>query len=106
MLGLDVWFQTLRARANLGVLWGSESAEMQSMLQQRFSCYGYLSSVSSRYQQDLFCTRAVVAAEKPGCLGLLSNYANGFLDLIFTAMFGIVGPFWSRKAPTVKVFDF
>lgn len=72
----------------------------------QFSCYGYLSSVSSRYQQDLFCTRAVVAAEKPGCLGLLSNYANGFLDLIFTAMFGIVGPFWSRKAPTVKVFDF
>lgn len=37
MLGLDVWFQTLRARANLGVLWGSESAEMQSMLQQRVS---------------------------------------------------------------------
>ena len=37
ILGLDVWFQTLRTRVNLGVVWGGESVEVQSLLQQRVS---------------------------------------------------------------------
>lgn len=83
---------------------------MQSLLQQRvsniavlrtclgnnemqFNCCGYLSSTSPPFQQDAFCTSAVVAAQKPGCVGPFSNYANRFLDLVFTTMFGIVGMF-------------
>ena len=32
-----------------------------------------------------------MAAQKVNCVGPFSNFANGFLDLIFTALFGIVG---------------
>ena len=37
------------------------------------------------------CPNAFIAAQTKGCVGPFSNFANGFLDLIFTAMFGIVG---------------
>lgn len=94
---------------------------MQSLLQQRvsnnavwrtcfdniktqFNCCGFLSSTSPPFQQDAFCTSAVVAAQKPGCVGPFSTYANGFLDLVFTAMFGIVGTFRSRNAPKSELF--
>lgn len=37
VLGLDIWFQTLKTRADLGLLWGRESVDVQSLLQQRVS---------------------------------------------------------------------
>ena len=40
---------------------------------------------------DQTCPTEAVAVRKLGCVGPFSNFANGFLDLIFTAMFGIVG---------------
>lgn len=33
----------------------------------------------------------MIAAQKIGCVGPFSNYANNFLDIVFTAMFGFVG---------------
>jgi len=32
-----------------------------------------------------------VAAQKVNCVGPFSNFANSFLDRIFTALFGLVG---------------
>jgi hypothetical protein len=41
--------------------------------------------------QDSTCTNSLVAAQKPGCISAFSSFANGYMDLIFTAAFGIVG---------------
>jgi len=35
VLGVIVWFTTLRTRAELDTVWGQQSAAMQSMLQQK-----------------------------------------------------------------------
>lgn len=32
-----------------------------------------------------------MASQKVNCVGPFSSFANGFLDLVFTALFGIVG---------------
>ena len=105
VIGLDIWFQTLRTRGNLQSHWVQESKETQSLLQQKvvltvwqpfktilifgqFQCCGYL---SNNFVVDATCPNAFIAAQTRGCVGPFSNFANSFLDLIFTAMFGIVG---------------
>lgn len=37
------------------------------------------------------CPDAFSASQKMGCVGPFSNFANTYLDLVFTAAFGIVG---------------
>lgn len=54
----------------------------------KFNCCGY---IALPFQQDSTCTNAFVATQKLNCVGPFGNFANSFLDLIFTAMFGIVG---------------
>ena len=40
----------------------------------------------------MLCTGPFVAGQiTPNCVGPFSNFANSFLDLVFTALFGIVG---------------
>ena len=41
--------------------------------------------------QDSTCLNSLVAAQKGGCIGKFSTFANTYLDQIFTAAFGIVG---------------
>jgi hypothetical protein len=41
--------------------------------------------------QDGTCLNSLVAAQKGGCIGPFSSFANKYLDLIFTVAFGIVG---------------
>jgi hypothetical protein len=40
---------------------------------------------------DNICPDARTAANKMGCVGPFSSFANTYLDTIFTAAFGIVG---------------
>lgn len=40
---------------------------------------------------DSTCPNKLIAQQQLGCVGPFSNFANGFLDIIFTAAFGIVG---------------
>jgi hypothetical protein len=40
---------------------------------------------------DNTCINSLVAAQKGGCIAKFSSFANSYLDLIFTAAFGIVG---------------
>jgi hypothetical protein len=40
---------------------------------------------------DSVCPDAFTASQKMGCVGPFSQFANIYLDLIFTAAFGIVG---------------
>jgi hypothetical protein len=40
---------------------------------------------------DSVCPDSFSASQKMGCVGPFSQFANTYLDLIFTAAFGIVG---------------
>ncbi|KAI4273049.1 MAG: hypothetical protein LQ337_004893 [Flavoplaca oasis] len=75
VIGLQIWFSTLKTRANLAVMWDAESPQMQDLLQER---------------TDSTCPSPLVASEKPDCVGPFSEFANGFLDQVFSAMFGMV----------------
>jgi hypothetical protein len=91
VIGLDIWFDTLRTRGNLLQVWTSQTPAIQSLLQSDFNCCGYLNSTSPLYVTDSTCTSAFVAASKLGCVGPFSSFANNFLDVIFTGAFGVVG---------------
>lgn len=43
------------------------------------------------YVLDNICTNDLVAASKEGCVGAFSNYSERWLNLVFTAAFGVVG---------------
>lgn len=91
ILGLTLWFQTLKTRENLLTVWNSQTASTQSLIQQELNCCGYLNSTSPPFVPDSTCPNALVAASAGGCVGPFSTYGNNFLDLIFTGAFGIVG---------------
>lgn len=90
-LGVAIWVETLQTRQRLNVLWGRETPLIQSLLQQKFDCCGYTNSTTPPFVQDSTCLNPLVAAQKGGCIGKFSSFANKFLDQIFTAAFGIVG---------------
>lgn len=90
-LGLSVWVGTLQTRRHLSDIWGRESPLTQSLLQQKFNCCGYFNSTTPPFIQDGTCSSSLVAAQKGGCIGKFSSFANSYLDKIFTALFGIVG---------------
>ncbi|KAL0636068.1 hypothetical protein Q9L58_004974 [Maublancomyces gigas] len=91
VVGLNEWLQTLTTRANLSTIWGEQTAATQSILQQKFDCCGYRNSTSPMYVLDNICTNDLVAASKEGCVGAFSNYSERWLNLVFTAAFGVVG---------------
>ncbi|KAF8537609.1 hypothetical protein BDD12DRAFT_887278 [Trichophaea hybrida] len=91
VLGLNEWIQTLTTRANLQVVWGKQSQETQSMLQQKFDCCGYLNSTTPLYVPDAVCSNDIVAASKEGCVTAFSSYGEKWLNYLFTAAFGVVG---------------
>ncbi|KAI9699884.1 MAG: phospholipid scramblase 1 [Bogoriella megaspora] len=97
VVGLVLWFDTLKTRANLNTLWGEQPASEQSLLQMTFNCCGYTNSTSPPFVQDSTCTTDLVAAQKMGCIVPFTNHANQFLDLLFTAAFGIVGRWTFRR---------
>ncbi|MCJ1387306.1 phospholipid scramblase 1 [Xylographa bjoerkii] len=90
--GLDIWYSTLQTRSNLSVMWAMQTPTEQSLLQQQFQCCGYLgaNSTSPAFQMDTMCTSAAVATQLGGCVGPFASFANSFLDIVFTSMFGIV----------------
>lgn len=57
----------------------------------QFNCCGYTNATSPPFVQDGTCLNPLVAAQKGGCIGKFSSFANSYLDKIFTAAFGIVG---------------
>jgi len=91
ILGLSIWFETLRTRSNLSTVWNSQSAATQSLIQQELKCCGYTNSTSPPFVVDSVCTNSLVAENLGGCVGPFSTYGNNFLDLVFTGAFGIVG---------------
>jgi len=90
VVGLDIWFSTLRTRSNLNVAWGELPTQSQSQLQQAFNCCGYLNPANPPFITDNVCTDQQTAQKLGGCVTPFSNFANSFLDVVFTAMFGAV----------------
>jgi len=91
ILGLAIWFETLQTRSELLSVWAGEAPRTQSLLQEKFNCCGYLSFKQPPFVQDSTCPNKLAAAQKQGCINSFSNFANAYLDLIFTAFFGMVG---------------
>ncbi|MCJ1250354.1 phospholipid scramblase 1 [Trapelia coarctata] len=89
-LGLDIWFSTLSSRTNFGILWSQQTAAEQSLLQQQFNCCGWMNSTSPPFVTDNVCPTAAAAAQKVGCVVPFWSFANSFLDIVFTSLFGIV----------------
>jgi len=58
VIGLDIWFETLKTRENLGLLWNQQSNDVQSLLQREVrpefpSCFSFaLPNVSQ--MKDLY----------------------------------------------------
>jgi len=90
-LGLLIWFSTLQTGKNLSHVWSGLSRDIQSLLQQRFQCCGYNDSQTPLFIADGVCPDSFIASQKQGCVGPFSVFANTYLDVIFTAAFGIVG---------------
>lgn len=91
ILGLTLWFETLKTRNNLFNIWNRQPAATQSLLQESLVCCGYFNSTTPPFVVDSVCPTAAIAATQIGCVTPFSSYSNSFLDLIFTAAFGIVG---------------
>ncbi|KAF8428278.1 hypothetical protein EV426DRAFT_335548 [Tirmania nivea] len=91
ILGLNEWLQTLTTRANLLTYWGEQPDNVQSLVQQKFNCCGYANSTSPPFTIDSVCPSAEIAASRNGCVGPFAQYAEHFLNLVFTAAFGVVG---------------
>lgn len=91
VIGLVIWFSTLKTRANLSVIWGQQDLTRQSLLQERFNCCGYLDASTPPFVTDSTCPNQLAAIQMQGCAGPFSSFANGYLDVIFTAAFGVVG---------------
>jgi len=90
ILGLFIWFDTLQTQKNLMGVWTMQTVDVQSLMQQRFNCCGYLNSMSPPFVVDTTCPDAKTAASMVGCANAFGTFANAYLDLIFTAAFGIV----------------
>jgi len=91
VIGLDIWIGTLRSRENLLDVWSSQPPSTQSLLQEELNCCGFTNSTSPPFVTDSTCPNAIVAAQMPGCIGPFSKLDGNFLDVVFTAAFGIVG---------------
>ena len=89
VIGLDIWFSTLRTKKNLLPIWNASTPAMKIMLQQKFQCCGY-SNLSLFVKDPHTCVSAAAAAKLGPCVTPFSVYANRFLDVVFTAFFGFV----------------
>lgn len=88
-LGLRIWFSTLQSKAGLAPVWNAQIPSTQTLLQKKFNCCGYQDSAI--FLKDATCSSVVRAAELGPCEGPFSQFADQFLDIVFTAFFGIAG---------------
>ncbi|KAI1000142.1 hypothetical protein K3495_g8055 [Podosphaera aphanis] len=91
IVGLTIWFETLKTRSNLLNIWDDQPVTTQSLLQTKFDCCGYYNSTAPPFVVDNVCPTAIIAGSKLGCVSSFASFANFFLDVIFTTAFAIVG---------------
>ena len=64
----------------------------------QFECCGYLDAQTPPFIKDKTCPNVLAAARIGPCIGPFSSFANNLLDIVFTAMFGLVGEFLRHVA--------
>jgi hypothetical protein len=70
VLGLDIWFETLKTRENLAVIWGAQPQATQSLIQQTVririhKCHFRLANKPSA--QLLWLHELHISSFRPGC---------------------------------------
>ena len=91
VVGLVIWFFTLKTRSNLLAIYENQTPTVHSALQSHLQCCGYIDANTPPFVKDDTCTNSFIAARLGPCIGPFSSYANILLDEIFTALFGLVG---------------
>lgn len=90
-VGLELWFFTLIERQEYGSLWQAQSKLSAGLLQDRFTCCGYLNSTSPGFVQSVACPNADIAASRVGCAVPFDAFADSLLNKMFTSLFGLSG---------------
>ncbi|EPS41965.1 hypothetical protein H072_4018 [Dactylellina haptotyla CBS 200.50] len=91
VLGLMIWVDTLTERAQMFEAWTDVGPTVQTLLQERFNCCGYLSAMEPLFVTDATCPNALAASQTKPCVGPFTNYQDWFFNTTFTILFGIVG---------------
>ncbi|KHN98821.1 Tetraspanin [Metarhizium album ARSEF 1941] len=90
-LGVFLWIMTLRLKDAFFPAYLSLDPAGQSLIQQSFQCCGYYNSTTPAFVTDPTCPSPAAAALLRGCGAAVSNFANSYINSIFTTLFGIVG---------------
>ncbi|KXJ93980.1 tetraspanin [Microdochium bolleyi] len=90
-IGINLWTTTLKMRERFSGIWVAQPAEVQSLLQTAFSCCGFTNSTSPAFVTNPTCPSPASSALMRGCAAPLSAFGNNKIDVVFTAVFGMVG---------------
>ncbi|BGP19386.1 hypothetical protein JCM10213v2_007475 [Rhodosporidiobolus nylandii] len=89
-----IWFFTLRERDNFRKVWLQQDGATQVFLQDTLSCCGYFNASASGLltQPSGFCASfaqpSTNATSVQGCVGPIVNFADYFLNNVFTTIYG------------------
>ncbi|GAA5986601.1 hypothetical protein JCM11641_005163 [Rhodosporidiobolus odoratus] len=89
-----MWFFTLTERADFRKMWLEQDGTMQVFLQDRLHCCGYwnASTPGLLTQTTGFCApfsqAGINATSVQGCVGPIVNFADFFLNNVFTTIYG------------------
>ncbi|KAJ6781003.1 hypothetical protein PWT90_09943 [Aphanocladium album] len=90
-LGVVLWVMTLRVKEQFFPTYLDQEDSVQSAIQTSFGCCGYFNASTPAFVTDSTCPSPAAAALLRGCATSISSFANIALDVIFTALFGMVG---------------
>ncbi|KAK6354891.1 phospholipid scramblase 1 [Orbilia brochopaga] len=90
VLGVLVWVDTLTERAAMFQAWKDIGPSVQTLLQERFQCCGYISAMEPLFVTDDVCPNALVASQTKPCVGPFTAFQDEFFNTVFTILFGIV----------------
>ncbi|KAL7792632.1 hypothetical protein V8C37DRAFT_380118 [Trichoderma ceciliae] len=90
-VGLYLWIMTLRLKETFEPIYADQDSTIQSLVQTSFQCCGYLNSTTPAFITDTACPSPAAAALLRGCSMNMANFANAFINDLFTAVFGMVG---------------
>ncbi|KAJ3477968.1 hypothetical protein NLG97_g8698 [Lecanicillium saksenae] len=90
-LGVVLWVMTLRVKEQFFPVYLDQETSIQSAIQTSFGCCGYFNASTPAFVTDSTCPSPAAAALLRGCATSISSFANIALDVIFTALFGMVG---------------
>ncbi|KAH8171816.1 tetraspanin family protein [Sarocladium implicatum] len=90
-VGVYLWVLTLNIRESFFDTYLDQEPAVHDLIQTKFECCGYLNSTAPAFVTNPTCPSPAAAALLRGCATSISSFANNFLDVIFTAVFGFVG---------------